>query len=826
MLLWSALLSYAQNAPTITTQPTSQTNWAGTNVSFSVVVDGSGPFTYQWQLNGTNLPNQNNIIRTVAGTSRQSGFSGDGGPATNAVMLDPSGVAIDAAGNIFIADQWNNRIRKVSTNGIIDTAAGIGPVATGGSYSGDGGMATNAGLNLPAMYVVNGVLYVVPAGVAVDTQENFYIADAGDSRIREVGTNGIINTIAGTNSAGFSGDGGPAINAKLNSSSGVAVDRSGHVFIADTGNNRVREVDTNGIITTLAGNGSAGYAGDSGAATNASLNHPYGLAVDSLGNVFIADEGNNVIRKVDVTGIITTLAGNGSAGYAGDGGAATNASLNQPYGVAVDAYDDVFIADYANSRIRMVGANGTITTMAGSGIAGYSGDGGVATNANLYEPVGLGLDNYGNLFIAGDYYSTIRKVDFGRVPNLQLNNVSASNAGNYAVIVNSPYGSVTSSIASLTVFSLPTVQPLYQSMVVGSDMSFAAIANGTPVSGYQWQFNRTNIAWATNASLILTNVQAADEGSYDVVISNMLGSITSSNALLFDWATILGTPELIWTSSGNAAWFPESTVSLDGAAAQSGSVSNGGQSILQATVTGPGTLTFWWMFSPYYFPPDSSLSFTTGQANSAASVSSTSGWQQNTFYLGAGTQTLTWAYSRSAFPFIGQSTGFVDQVSFVPGGTSPIITNAPANLSVNMNANVTFVVQAVGTPPLFYQWQFYQTNLVNQTNATLTLLDTQPVDSGNYSVVITNNYGSISTNATLSVQAFAMNTNSTNLLMTTNGLQLQMDGVLTTNPVIVLASTDLVSWLPIFTNSATTGSVQFLDLMATNLPARFYRAQE
>jgi sugar lactone lactonase YvrE len=255
----------------------------------------------------------------VAG-KQVSAFSGDGGPATNAAMLSPSGVAIDTVGNLFIADQWNNRIRKVSTNGIINTVAGIGPSSTSGSYSGDGGIATNAGLNLVAYYYFNGFMHVLPAGVAVDSFGNFYVADAGDNRIRKVDTNGIINTIAGTNSAGFSGDSKLAVNAKLNSSSGVAVDSSGNVFIADAGNNVIRKVDVNGVITTLAGNGSAGYAGGGGAATNASLNQPHGVAVDSSGNVFIADTGNNVIRKMDVNGIITTLAGNGSAGYAGDGG--------------------------------------------------------------------------------------------------------------------------------------------------------------------------------------------------------------------------------------------------------------------------------------------------------------------------------------------------------------------------------------------------------------------------------------------------------------------------------------------------------------------------
>ena len=334
----------------------------------------------------------------------------------------------------------------------------------------------------------NDILYVIPGGVALDAHGNFYIADAGDNRIRKVDTNGIISTIAGTNSAGFSGDGGLAFIATLKYPSGVALDAAGNVFIADAGNNRIRKINTNGIITTLAGTDSAGYSGDGAAATNASLNLPYGVAVDSSGNVFIADEGNNAIRKVDVNGIITTLAGNGTANYSGDGGAATNASLNQPYGVAVDAYDDVFIADYANNRIRMVNIAGRISTVAGTGTGGYSGDGTVATNANLYEPAGVGLDFNGNLFVAGNYYSTVRCVDFGRNPTLQLTNLAATNGGNYTVIVTSPYGSVTSSIAALTVLLPPsiTTQPANIAMTNGGSVNFNVSVSGTAPFGYQW----------------------------------------------------------------------------------------------------------------------------------------------------------------------------------------------------------------------------------------------------------------------------------------------------------------------------------------------------
>ena len=218
-------------------------------------------------------------------------------------------------------------------------------------------------------------------------------------------TTGIITTIAGNGIAGYSGDGGLATNAELNNPYGVAVDSNGNIYIADTNNNRIRKVNsTTGIITTIAGNGTAGYSGDGGLATNAELYYPYGVAVDSNGNIYIADTYNNRIRKVNsTTGIITTIAGNGTAGYSGDGGPATNAQLNYPYGVAVDSSGNIYIADTDNNRIRKVNSTtGIITTIAGNGNPGYSGDGGPATNAELYDPSGVAVDSNGNIYIA-DY---------------------------------------------------------------------------------------------------------------------------------------------------------------------------------------------------------------------------------------------------------------------------------------------------------------------------------------------------------------------------------------------------------------------------------------
>ena len=248
-------------------------------------------------------------------------------------MNVPIGVAVDSAGNLYIADSDNNRIRKVS-NGVIATVAGNGTPA----FSGDNGPATSAQLS-------------APIGVAVDSAGNLYIADSSNDRIRKV-TNGVITTVAGNGTLGFSGDNGPAISATLNAPNGVAVDSAGNLYINDCGNYRIRKV-TNGVITTVAGNGTLGFSGDNGPATSAQLNSPSGVAVDSAGNLYIADFGNNRIRKVS-NGVIATVAGNGTQGFSGDNGPATSAELSYPEGVAVDSAGNLYIADTDNYRIRVL----------------------------------------------------------------------------------------------------------------------------------------------------------------------------------------------------------------------------------------------------------------------------------------------------------------------------------------------------------------------------------------------------------------------------------------------------------------------------------------
>ena len=345
-------------------------------------------------------PAQAWIINTVAGNGISS-YSGDGGAATSAELNFVNDVRVDPVGNLYIADMSNNRIRMVSAStGVISTIAGNGTAG----YSGDGGAATSAELN-------------TPASVAFDSRGNIYIVDANNNRIRMVNAStGVISTIAGNGTAGYSGDGGPATSAELNVPDSVAVDSSGNIFIADLDNNRIRMVNAStGVISTVAGNGTAGYSGDGGAATSAEINYPQSVAIDNSGNIYIAEYYNNRIRMVNAsTGVISTVAGNGTGGYSGDGGAATSAELNGPDGVAVDPAGNIYIADYNNNRVRMVNAStGVISTIAGNGTGGYSGDGGAATSAEIFFPSGIAVNSSCYLFIADQNNNRVRSLGGG-----------------------------------------------------------------------------------------------------------------------------------------------------------------------------------------------------------------------------------------------------------------------------------------------------------------------------------------------------------------------------------------------------------------------------
>jgi sugar lactone lactonase YvrE len=277
-------------------------------------------------------------ITTVAGTGKE-GFSGDGGPAIKARLDFPSAVAVDGEGNLYISDGFNYRIRKVDKEGIITTFAGTGEAG----YSGDGGPATSAKLTEPSQ-------------LTFDAQGNLYFVDY--TSVRKIDPSGTITTVAGTGRLGFSGDGGPAIEAKFGAND-LALDHKGNMYIADTENHRIRKVNKDGIIHTVAGTGKEGYSGDGGPATKAALNLPTGIALDGEGNLFIACHHNSRVRKVDKEGMITTVAGTGKMGFNREKGPARKVMLNQPWEVYFDDHSgDLYIADTFNARIRALRLEG------------------------------------------------------------------------------------------------------------------------------------------------------------------------------------------------------------------------------------------------------------------------------------------------------------------------------------------------------------------------------------------------------------------------------------------------------------------------------------
>ncbi len=339
------------------------------------------------------------VINTIAGTNI-AGLSGDTGPAILARLFYPTSVACDISGNLYISDAANRRIRKISTSGIITTVVGSGCGFSCAGYAGDGGPATMA-------------LLYYPNSVSVDSAGNLFIADYGNNRIRKVNTAGIISTYAGNGAtSGYSPDGVQATSVNINFAN-VALDGSGNIYFG-TGYH-IRKVNTSGIISSYAGIGTLGFSGDGGPATAAQLSGNGNVAADAAGNLFITDNSNYRIRKVNTAGIISTIAGNGTPGFTGDGGPATAASIN-PFYVSLNKDGEVFITDQTNHCIRKVDTNGIITTIAGTGTYGFSGDGGPASNARLYFPGGVVQDPTGAIIIADGTNNRIRKIGFGNHP--------------------------------------------------------------------------------------------------------------------------------------------------------------------------------------------------------------------------------------------------------------------------------------------------------------------------------------------------------------------------------------------------------------------------
>ncbi len=334
-------------------------------------------------------------ISTIVGNGI-SGYSGNGGAATLSNISEPMLICFDAFGNLYFSEYGNNVIRKINTSGIITTVAGNDSAG----YAGDNGQATNARLNSPT-------------GITIDDSQNIYIADQRNHVIRKVNSVGIISTIAGTGIAGFLGDGGRGDSAQLNNPSDLAIDKRGNLIIGDEYNSAIRKLNlTTGIITTIAGMlDSPGYTGNNGPATNAKIGDVFGIKIDNSGNLFIAESyPQHIIRKIDTNGIISLVAGNDSSTFVGDGMPATATNIAGPGDVAIDDSGNVYFSTQWANVVRKINTAGILSTYAGNYSMGYSGDGGAATSAKLNSPLGLAIDTTGNIYIADAGNYRIRKI--------------------------------------------------------------------------------------------------------------------------------------------------------------------------------------------------------------------------------------------------------------------------------------------------------------------------------------------------------------------------------------------------------------------------------
>jgi sugar lactone lactonase YvrE len=421
------------------------------------------------------------IITTVAGTGK-IGSSGDGGPATQARLSGPTGLAIDSKGNLYVGEIIGNRVRRIDTSGTITTVVEniIGPSAL--AFDRDGslliaehfderirrldtagnlttimqtdvyGLTFDPENNIHIAQITagrvaklepviqtadvggeayalrytagvaaspvagpkpgRGVSLKMPAGLTHDEAGNLYIAEITGGRVQRVDSQGVITTFAGTGRRGFSGDGGPAINAELDGPGTLGFDGEGNLYVVEILGNRVRQINRDGIIRTIAGTGVAGFSGDGGPAINAQFNHVHWGGVDrTTGAIYLVDTLNHRIRQIDRNGIITTVGGNGQAVSAGDGGPLARASFNRPEQLAIDNEGNWYISEGAGHRIRKVNKQGIISTVAGTGKAGYSGNGKIGTRAKLNGPTGLAIGNKGHLYIADSFNSVVRRLD-------------------------------------------------------------------------------------------------------------------------------------------------------------------------------------------------------------------------------------------------------------------------------------------------------------------------------------------------------------------------------------------------------------------------------
>jgi uncharacterized protein (TIGR03437 family) len=634
-------------------------------------------------------------ITTVAG----NGTSG-AGTASAAQFAGPVAVSRDAAGNVYVVDPPNYRIQKISSSGLVSTVAGNGTFGLGiANRSQDGGLAVNASLTQPR-------------GVTVDSAGNLYFTDY--SSVRKVSTNGIISTFAGTDTfssvAGCPGDGGQATSASMSQPEGIVADTLGNVYVSDIDCNSVRKIAPNGIITTVAGNGTSGYSGDGGPATSAQLFVPRAVATDNSGNIYIADCFNGRVRKVSANGVISTVAGSGNPfGPLGDGGPATAAALRTPAGVAAAASGDIYISDSDNNRIRRVLPNGIIITIAGNGEQGFSGDGGLATNAMLAGPWGVAIDSSGDVYVADTGNSRIRVL---KPAPLSI----SSNSTLPGATVGVPYsyqlvGSGGSSVYQWTLGS--------GALPAGLNLSSSGLVSGTPtISGtVSFRVQLADSAGGTVVSGFVINVLPAPLAFGPT--APPAGQIGSSYS--FSLPVSGGTPPYSWTVLSGTL---PSGLALSSAGVISGTPTVAGASNVVIQVTDSAAVTATRSYSVVINPSAiiiiAATSFPALQVGTQVSLTlSASGgnppysWSIKSGTLPAGL-VLSLAGVISGTPTVAGTATFIVQVTDHVSSTatqSYSVTVAPSPLSLaagtppvgRVGTSYSLTLSASGgTPP--YQW--------------------------------------------------------------------------------------------------------------------------
>ena len=507
------------------------------------------------------------IINTYAGGG-SIGHTGNGGSALLATLDSPTSVASDAAGNIYISDQQNSCVRKVDTFGIITTVAGTGI----SGYNGDNIAATAAQLSQNW-------------GIAADAAGNIFIADQSNHRVRKVNTVGIITTIAGSDSIGNSGDGGPATDARIESPVGIAVDAAGNVYVGDYNNNRVRRIDPSGIIHAFAGNGYFGFGGDGGSALAASFGHVQGLATDNAGNVYICDADHNRVRKVLPSGIVYTNAGNGDTSSGGDTGPATAAAFNTPSSVCVSAAGVVYITDCHNNRVRRISTSGIITTAAGTGEMGFFGDGGPSIACKLSHPIGVVMDQAQNIFIADLDNVRIRKI-----PHVRDVRFIRGDAQSFSVCENEGRVFIDSLLA-ITDLSAGATDTW--SRISGPHHGSASVAYTATATGSEYAPTSLFYAPATgyigNDTLVVRVTNGTDNDTTTIIIS-VIPPITTAGAISGPGRVCAGSAITLTESVGGGVWGSQYAFAIVSAGVVNG-ISPGTDTITYTVGNGCSSLT-------------------------------------------------------------------------------------------------------------------------------------------------------------------------------------------------------------------------------------------